>query len=452
MSGSCAASGGRKQLDPGREELHEAREWVKSNVVFEYSKEDGVLEVHAATIFPARESTVFEILTHPMGEEVYRGITACVKRKILENDGEGDMLLEVHNKSEWNVLGLVRGSVVSKMLVETSLRRNLMHFGLVPGSSQMLNDMYGIWRCYSLCGEELRDFLELDEEHPQFCSVDQHRLSKMISGSLVTLYQRFEFSSSIPAVLHGAVARAAVGQIRSGFEDLIVAVWRIQRGFSTLPPLMTVIMKEIDLEEEDARNVEGGRELSPSVDSTSAKSILDEKANAYVNKNSVVNDQVSSRLLEELEAFQEGREARAELMADARDGPMSHPLSRMESLERMTRMNSIQSLRTIRSFTTLSKVSSFALDGHRLDSIKSLTSLVELETTALAAVQQSMEAQGTGPASSRDRPGMKRGFFRRVKSMIDGYMLGADVEDGMLDEFKDYNEYDFGDENWFVVA
>ena len=418
-SSPCSQVYHTRAMSGGREELiYEAREWVKSNVVVECSKEGHILEVHVATVLREMAATVFGILN--MGEEVWRGIKACVKRKILENDGEGNFLLEVHNKSEWHVLGLARGSVVSKLLVETSLRRNLMHFGLVPGSSPLLSDMYGIWRCYDLSSNELREFLELDEGHPAMCE------NNAISGSLVTLYQRFEFSS-IPSMLHGAVSRAAVGQIRCSLEDLVIAVWRLRRGSLNLPPLMAVIMKEIDREQDGvrdgardgARDGEKSRGSPLSVDSVSAKSLLEEKARAFVGKASTtVNGQVTSMLREELDAYCEGRATAADRQADAKDEPSSHPLTRMESLEFLT----------------------------RIGSTKSLASLVEMEATSLA-MQRPVELDGAEQTNTGlERP--PRGFFRRVKSLIDSYM-GAEIEDG---ECAEYNEFDDLEEGWFVVA
>ena len=362
-------------------DLHDARTWVKSNVVIDhsYARVDhvGVLEVHAASIFPGKEADVFSVLAHPHGEQVYRGISACVKRKVLERDDAGDMLLEVHNMSEWNVLGLVRGAVVSKMFVEMSLERSLLHFGLVPGSSQMLQDLYGVWRCYSLCGEELKDFLELKDDDDGGCRL------RLVQGSLVTLYQRFEFAKGIPVMLHGAVARAALGQIRASFEDLIVAMWRMQRGDSVLPPLADVILDEILGED-----VDGGDDSASSV----AKSVLDEKADAFVRKNAAVNDEVSNRLRDELEAQspQSPRSPRS---------PRSYPLTRLESLEMMTRVGSLRSLRSVSSFQNVE------LDAHRIRSVTSLTSLVELEASALA-----MQRDRRG---GEHIPVERRGFFKR---------------------------------------
>lgn len=408
--------------------LQEAREWVKSNVVIDYSKEGAILQVHAATVLAVPASACFGLLAHPYGEEVWRGIKACVKRKVLENDGDGNLLLEVHNESHWSVFGLAGGSVVSQLLVETSLRRNLIHFGLIPGSSQMLSDMYGVWRCYDFASDELREFLELDSVHPALCE------EKIRAGSLVTLYQRFEFS--IPSILHGTVARAAVGQIRSSLEDLVVAVWRLQRGSLNLPPLMAVIMKEID-REPDGEHHRG--HPPSSVDSTSAKSILDEKARAFVKRaNSAVNDQVSSMLREELEACYEGRDTAADRQADAEDEPASHPLSR--SLDFLSR--------SMRSLSSLEPgLGATVLEAHPLGSIKSLSSLVEFEATALA-VQRSIGEQGQGPeTASARRP--SRGFFRRMKSMIDMYM-GSDIGDGEQAEYDELHEFD--DPEWWVVA
>jgi hypothetical protein len=425
-------------MSRGREELiHEAREWVKSNVVVEYSKEGAVLQVHAATVLQVPASEVFGILAHPMGEEVWRGIKSCVKRKILENDGDGNFLLEVHNESQWHVFGLAGGSIVSKLLVETSLRRNLMHFGLVPGSSQMLSDMYGIWRCYDLASNELREFLELDSRHHQALCEE-----KMRSGSLVTLYQRFEFSS-IPSMLHGAVSRAAVGQIRRSLEDLVIAVWRLRCGSLNLPPLMAVIMKEIDREHDEARDeAQNSGEPPSSVDSASAKSLLDQKARAFLNKaNTVVNDQVSSMLREELEACYEGRATAADRQADANDEPSSHPLARKESLEFLSRsMGSLASL--------IPELEATSLEGHPIGSIKSLASLVELEATALA-VQRSMKLDGWEQPKMASARRPLRGFFHRVKSMIDVYM-GAEIGDGEQAEYNEFDEFD--DPDWWVVA
>ena len=346
----------------------------------------------AASIFPGKEVDVFSVLAHPHGAQVYRGISACVKRKVLERDDAGDMLLEVHNVSEWNVLGLVRGAVVSKLFVELSLERSLLHFGLVPGSSQMLQDLYGVWRCYSLCGEELKEFLELkdddDEDEDGGCRL------RLVQGSLVTLYQRFEFAKGIPVMLHGAVARAALGQIRASFEDLIVAVWRMQRGDSVLPPLADVILDEIG-----ERLDEGGDEDEASV---AAKSVLDEKANAFVRKNAAVNDEVSNRLRDELEASSYSASSERPLDAQSPQSPQSprsYPLTRLESLEMMTRVGSLRSLRSVSSFQNLE------LDAQRIRSVRSLTSLVELEASALA-----MQRDRRG---GEDTPVERRGFFKR---------------------------------------
>ena len=296
----------------------------------------------------------------------------------------------------------------------------------------MLSDMYGVWRCYDFASDELREFLELDSVHPALCE------EKIRAGSLVTLYQRFEFS--IPSILHGTVARAAVGQIRSSLEDLVVAVWRLQRGSLNLPPLMAVIMKEIDRE----RNGKDHSGHSPSsVDSASAKSLLEEKARAFVNKaNSTVNDQVSIMLREELEACYEGRATASDLQADAKDEPASHPLSRMESLDFLSRsMGSLASLEP--------GLGATALEGHPLGSIKNLSSLVELEATALAVQRSIGRPEGPHQAETASARRPLRGFFHRVKSMIDLYM-GAEIGDGEQAEYNEWREFD--DLDWWVVA
>jgi hypothetical protein len=385
--------------------------WVRRNVVFEYSKKDAILEVHAATVFPISHSEVFEILSHPLGEDIYRGISSCVKRKILENDGHGNMLLEVHNKSDWNVLGLVRGSVVSKMLVETSLQNSLLHFGLIPGTSQILNDMYGVWRCYSFCDPKLQEFLDWEGDIDPLCDV-----GKLRSSSLVTLYQRFEFSTeTIPKVFYGAVSRAAIGQIHHSFEDLILEIWRKQAGFSSLPPLMTVIMKEID--DGEGISADGHHSVE------SAKSILDEKAYSYSSKSAHVNGKISHKLKNQLEDMYEDRSLGAERVQEAREDPISHPLmTRMESLALSTRMNSLNSIQSLPNLASL--------DAERVKSISSLTDLVDLEARSLQAEEHSQN----------------RGYFRKVKSMIDMYM-GIEVESA----FDEDDEYDFG-EAWLVIA
>lgn len=339
--------------DSEGEHLHRAAEWVRKNVVFDHKRTENVLEVHAATIFPIDDQTVYALLTHPDGEELFRGITACVKRKILHNDGRGNMILEVYNKSDWSVLGLVKGFVISKLLVEQSMEQQVMQFGMVPSSSQMLKDLYGVWKVYNFCQSELNEFMSQREARvaKSFCETKHHHLRHQ---SLVTFYQRFEFNNEvIPKVLRGPVSRTALRQIRHAFEDLIKEIWNIKANRATLAPYMSSIMKEINSVEEST-----GDEQS----ADSVKSILDKKAsNSCEGTSQKVSDTISLKVKSQFEAFFEGKIDTDEMNFSAQNAPVSHPLAG-------SRLH-ISSSTHLKSVSSLESLASIQFTGDMMDSV-----------------------------------------------------------------------------------
>lgn len=335
---------------------HKAAEWVQKNVIFDHKRTGNILEVYAATIFPTEDQIVYNLLTHPDGHEIFTGITACVKRKILHNDGRGNMILEVYNKSDWNVLGIVKGYVISKLLVEQKLSEQEMHFGLVPASSQMLSDLYGVWKVYNFCQPDLQKFMSHDDTTltESFCETKHHDFHQQ---SLTTLYQRFEFNDDvIPKVLRGPVSRTALRQIRHVFEDLIKEIWNIKANRATLAPYMSSIMKEIYSEEDFD-------EEEKSADSV--KSILDKKATSSCGGTSKkVNDTISSKVKRQLEEYY-GQNDVDEMNYSAHNEPMSHPLMiRKRFIDSSASLNSLGSLESLASLTFAADIENPDGKGH----------------------------------------------------------------------------------------
>jgi hypothetical protein len=401
------------QNPTGHESLHDAVQWVRNNVVFDHNRQENILEVHIATVFPISSDECYQIITHPDGDEIFRGISSCVRRQILENDGHGNMILEVHNQSDWNVLGLVKGSVVTKLLVEQSMQEQLLHFGMVPGSSQMLNDLYGVWRIYDFCDPEIQKYLSFpDDKMAEYLC---HRKNHLLKGrSLVTLYQRFEFNNDrIPKVLRGPVSGAAIGQLKHTFEDLILEIWKIQLNQPTLTPYMSSIMKEINLEN-------FGEEVTKSADSV--KTILDEKAAASTQSASKnVNDAIQSKIKDHLDLHFEGREIPSEMDYSAQVEPVSHPL-----------MRRLGSLGLSRRMSTLA----FSTRANSLHSINSLASLA-----CLTEAEEDAEKNA--------------GFFKRLKNLIDRYLyvkIEALDPDSQVESINDPGFDMFGENEWLVVA
>lgn len=330
---------------------HKASEWVQKNVIFDHKRTGNVLEVYAATIFPIEDRVVYSLLTHPDGHEIFSGITACVKRKILHNDGRGNMILEVFNKSDWNVLGLVKGHVISKLLVEQNLSEQEMHFGMVPSSSQMLSDLYGFWKVYDLCHSDVQKFIATEESDApdSFCGT---KFRSFHQQSLTTLYQRFEFNDDvIPNVLRGPVSRTALRQIRHVFEDLIKEIWNIKGNRATLAPYMSSIMKEIQTSEEESCDDEKSAD--------SVKSILEKKAtSSSVGASQKVSETISSKVKSHLEEYY-GQNDLAEINFSAHNEPKSHPLKiRNKVMNSSTSLNSFGSLESLASLTFTSENSS----------------------------------------------------------------------------------------------
>lgn len=303
------------------------------------------------------------------------------------------MILEVYNKSDWNVLGLVKGYVISKLLVEQKLSQQEMHFGMVPYSSQMLSDLYGVWKVYNFCRSDVQKFMSREESELAdfFGETKCHHLGKQ---SLTTLYQRFEFNDMIPKVLRGPVSRTALRQIRHVFEDLITEVWNIKANRATLAPYLSSIMKEIHSEDD-------GADEQQSADSV--KSILEKKAsNSCGDTSQKVNESISSKVKSQLEEYFNGKNNATEMNFSAHNSPTSHPLSVKK--------------KSINSFPRLSSLGS-------LDSLASLTIKTDSEDTV------------------RNEDGL----LGRIRKLVDQYF----DEDGLEIE---YNDELFDGLSWLVVA
>jgi hypothetical protein len=295
----------------------DARNWVRENVIFDVDRQGVTLQVNAAAVFPICDWEFYQLITHPDNHEVFRAVSGCVKRTILHNDGKGTMMLQVHNASDWNVLGLVHGTVVSKLLVEQSMSSQCMHFTAVPDSSSILTDLYGIWHVYNFSQPELRKFFPAGDAQ-----------TVLAEKCLVTLYQRFVFRESIPKVLQAPMERAAVSQIRRTFEDLVSEAWRIRTGRATLPPYMSSVMKEIHCEDSTCEN--------ESIESV--KSLLQEKIKVTApsqNTPEAISSKLKSRFLS-IET-DEG----AEMDYSAHIEPRSHPVGSQTSLNRAYSLTSL---------------------------------------------------------------------------------------------------------------
>jgi hypothetical protein len=222
------------------DELDFAVEWMKKNAVIDVRRNGleqlpGEIEIEVVSIFPTDEITIYEIITHPDNHEIFRSVNRCVYRKIVGNDCRGKQLIHVENETDWSVLGLVKGSIRSKLFAEQSMEDLRLAFAQQPNSSKMLDQLFGIWQ-----------ILDSKTINPALISSSQRYEELMRSDScIVTLYQRFVPKSSIPHVLIGPFHRSVVSQIRKTFEDLYIEVRKIKAGLPTLPPYMSACMKEI---------------------------------------------------------------------------------------------------------------------------------------------------------------------------------------------------------------
>jgi len=224
------------------DELDFAVDWWKKNAVIDVRRNGpeqvpGEIEIEVVSIFPSDEITIYEIITHPDNHEIFRSVNRCVYRKIVGNDCRGKQLIHVENETDWSVLGLVTGSIRSKLFAEQSMEDLRLAFAQQPNSSKLLDQLFGIWQIFPLDSSTLNSALS--------SSAQRYEDLLRSDGCIVTLYQRFVPKSSIPHVLIGPFQRSAVSQIRMTFEDLYVEVRKIKAGLPTLPPYMSACMKEI---------------------------------------------------------------------------------------------------------------------------------------------------------------------------------------------------------------
>lgn len=198
-------------------EVHKAQEWVKENIDIFLKVEDGVLEIEVGGVFDLGVSALYELLTHPDNSEIFRGVKRCIKRRILWNNGCMHQLVEVVNESNWNIAGILRGVAKTKLLVEQDEKRCLVHFVLASRESNPFKEMYGRWKIYPMESEK--------------------------KSCLLTLYQRFKLRR-LPPVILSTVGHFAKSQVRSMFEDLMVEIYRLNEGKSSLAPYSSQCMKE----------------------------------------------------------------------------------------------------------------------------------------------------------------------------------------------------------------
>ena len=293
-------------------DVHSAAKWVSENVVFDVqSSADGELQIEAATIFPSDERTVYELLTHPDNYEIFRGVSRSTFRRMLSNDGLGNQLIEVENESDWNVLGLVRGSIKSRLIVEQSMSEGYMHFTNTPNSSSLLKEMYGRWSLYGSQDTRVRDLLPSSPRTAEFIESD---------ACIVTLYQRF-VPNKIPKVLYRPFHKSACFQIRRTFEDLILELWRIQAGMGSLPPYMSSCMKEIK---------PSGDETASTEEPESAIAVLEAASNSsgFVRMSSKAfpSHQLASKIKSKVESNESNDTSGSSMDYSSSQYPLSHPL------------------------------------------------------------------------------------------------------------------------------
>jgi len=177
----------------------DARAWISDNVSIEPKLSSGTLEVKAAVILPVEDQTCYELITHPDNAEIFHGVTRCVCRKIVANNGRGAQLIEVENESDWNFF-VIKGRVRTRLVVAQDMQAGVMHFTIAPGSTSVMKELYGLWKIHHLSSDD-DYFMDDSEQQRPRC--------------LVTLYQRLA-PKNVPLFLLPTFAKYSIKQASIG--------------------------------------------------------------------------------------------------------------------------------------------------------------------------------------------------------------------------------------------
>lgn len=88
----------------GIEEPFSVTDWVSKHVSVTIGSRKGfACHISASAVMPLSAAQAYELLTHPLNSEAFRGIDKCAYRRVLSADeGCGRLVVEVENISgEW---------------------------------------------------------------------------------------------------------------------------------------------------------------------------------------------------------------------------------------------------------------------------------------------------------------------------------------------------------------
>lgn len=108
------------------------KEWMKHHVKIDSAdRKDWFLTLEGKAVLPVTSRQAFELLAHPDGAQIFRGVEECMHRKILEDDGNGRKKVQVENVSMWKVM-MITGRVATRLMGTEDRDAGTIHLVLHP--------------------------------------------------------------------------------------------------------------------------------------------------------------------------------------------------------------------------------------------------------------------------------------------------------------------------------
>lgn len=187
---------------------------------------------------------LFDILTNPRNDIVFRGIQSTRKRRVLSNK-HGRKTVEVEQEGKWKVLWF-KGSFITKMVVVEDRHHNTIEFRQIsPG---FMKRFEGKWEVQPFTQATLDEVYDVHHTHPFLglrkvaASVQQGLGITRPHDSLLTLEQDVLPSRRPPKPLEPLFTAICCKILSNVIRDLQSAACKINKGELQWPPLESVGM------------------------------------------------------------------------------------------------------------------------------------------------------------------------------------------------------------------
>lgn len=183
------------------------------------------VQVHARVDLPP--DAVYAILVHPNNHKVFKAISSVPYRKVVAKEG-AMQTVEVDHAARWSLGPLLRGTLLTRLLVKEDRSRHTVAFAL-RGEPGFMRAFDGEWRVRPFSQAAVDALFRPGPPWKAALVELRDRLSPSTS-SLVTLMQRIQPAASPPPPVDGLVRAIAARQVKTLLTDLRAEAGRRAAG------------------------------------------------------------------------------------------------------------------------------------------------------------------------------------------------------------------------------